>query len=339
MGRRGPRPGVLIAALGAGLAAAGLAAASLPGAPPLRAMRWLVPGADAARLLTRRKPECLNAPAEGETAYEVELGRAAFRSPLTLGGQAARAGVACETCHQNGRTNPDFDFPGLSGAPGTADVTSFLFSSHRGDHIDDPRPIPDLGGPKAALKVSQVQASGELEHFIDGLITEEFEGPEPPLAVLQGLAAYVRALGPEACPAVAIEPLRARSAIEDSRRAVRAALAALAHGDPASAGVMVEAARAQLGLLAERYPASATPRARAALRIADLDLAADLDDLRVGRIVADRLTAWLGRSEEWAAILTAEEDRSLYDPAVLARVSAAQGDGPVKASSNHQLPD
>ncbi len=315
MGRAGPRPGLLIA----GACALTLAAAT-GGPPPLRAMRWLAPGADASLLLTRRKSECLRPPADPREAYEVELGRAAFRSPLTLGGQAARSGVACDTCHQNGRTNPDFDFPGLSGAPGTADVTSFLFSTHRGDHIDDPRPIPDLGGPKRALKVSQ-GPGGPLEPFIHGLVTEEFEGAEPPPAVLAGLAAYVRALTPDACPATDTEPLRATAAIADARRAVRAALAALAHHDKPSAAVMLEAARAQLGALAERYPAEATPAARTALSVADLDLAADLADLRAGRPVADRLADWLGRSGDWADRLVRDEPRSLYSPEVLARLA------------------
>ena len=82
-------------------------------------MRWLAPGTDAGQLLTRAPSECLAVPADAENAYEVELGRAAFRTPLILGGQAARAGIACETCHRSGRTNPDFDFPGVSGAPGS----------------------------------------------------------------------------------------------------------------------------------------------------------------------------------------------------------------------------
>ncbi len=316
MGRRGPRSGVLIGLAGA------LCLATAPGtAPPLRAMRWLAPGADASVLLTRRKPECLRLPANRQEAYEVELGRAAFRNPLTLGGQAARSGVACDTCHQNGRTNPDFDFPGLSGAPGTADVTSFLFSTHRGSHTGKPRPIPDLGGPKTALKVSQVRGDGQLEHFIHGLVTEEFEGAEPPPAVLTGLAAYVRALTPEACPSESTQPLRVAAPIADARRAVRAALAALDHGDKASAVAMIQAARAQLGAMAERYGAGATPIARAALQVADLDLAADLADLRAGEPVAERLTAWLGRSGDWAARLEADEPRSLYDRAQLARLA------------------
>jgi len=152
-------------------------------------MRWLAPGADAARILTHQPAECLSLPRDAEAAWRVEVGRAAFRTPLLLGGQAARAGVACATCHRNGRANADFDFPGVSGAPGTADVTASLFSAHRGDDLFDPRPIPDLAGPMDRLKVSRDEASPALKTFIRGLVTEEFDGDPPLEAVLDGLVA------------------------------------------------------------------------------------------------------------------------------------------------------
>ena len=291
-------------------------------------MRWLPPGSDAADLLTRRPPECLAEPRAPDEAYKVELGRAAFRAPLLLGGQTARAGIACETCHQNGRSNPNFDFPGLSGAPGTADVTSSLMSSHRGDDIDNPRPIPDLGGPRAALKVSRGRESRDLERFIDGLITQEFDGREPPPAVLDGLAAYVRALTPDACAGKPSEALRVEDAVADARRAVRAAMAALAAGDAPAAVVMIEAARSQLGLIAERYPAPRFAAARKSLGIADLDLAAALAAVREKADGAStRLSAWLGQSEAWAGPLRRDEAHSLYDPRTLAR-AAARRDNP-----------
>jgi hypothetical protein len=287
-------------------------------------MRWLAPGADAARLLTRRPVECFHQPRDARGAYLAELGRAAFRSPLLLGGQAARAGIACETCHRNGRANPDFDFPGLSGAPGTADVTSALMSSHRGDDIDDPRPIPDLGGRRNAFKVSRAPASPDLERFIDGLITQEFDGAEPPPAVLKGLAAYVRALSPQACPSRQLETVGVQAAIGDARRAVRAGLAALAAGDPASAAVMIEAARAELGSIAERYPGAPFADLRQGLAVADLDLAAALAAVRAHTPGATvRLSAWLASSETWAAPLRREAPRSLYDRKTLARAIAA----------------
>ncbi len=303
------------------LVAAGLAAlAAGPAAPILHAQRWLAPGADAARILTRRPVECLAVPRDADAAWSVEVGRAAFRTPLLLGGQAARAGVECETCHRNGRTNPDFDLPGLSGAPGTADVTSFLFSTHRGDHVDDPRPIPDLGGPKSALKVSQATRSLALEHFIRGLVTEEFEGAEPPPAVLTGLAAYVRAMDPAACPAGDVEAVRVGGAVEDSRRAVRAAIGALDRKDAAAAILMIQAARSRLGDIAERYVSPDLARDLAGVKGADLDLAAAVADVRAGAPTAgEGLAAWLAESERWAEPLRADEGRSLYDEAVLRR--------------------
>lgn len=301
------------------LASAIVMIAAAPATPPLNAMRWLAPGADAARILTHRPPECLSVTKDAENAWRIEVGRAAFRSPLLLGGQAARAGVACETCHRNGRTNPDFDFPGISGAAGTADVTDFLFSSHRGDHVDDPRPIPDLGGPKSALKVSQAPDSPALTVFIHGLVTEEFEGVEPPTAVLAGLAAYVRALAPQACPAKEVEAVTVTDAIQDSRRAVRAAIGALQRGDAPTAAVMIQAGRAMLGAIAERYSSPGLAATRARLAQAALDLSGALDETRAGDpSAAESLSVWLARSPGWAEAAQRDEARSLYSPTILA---------------------
>ncbi len=278
-------------------------------------MRWLAPGADAAVVLTHRPSECLAKPADAERAYLVELGRAAFRTPLLLGGQASRAGIDCETCHRAGRGNPDFDFPGVSGAPGTADVTTSVLSSHRGDGIDNPKPIPNLSGPKAALKVSQDPASPALERFIHGIVTEEFDGDEPPPAVLKGLAAYVRALSPAACPAQSTERMTPAGALDDVRRTLRAALAAIGRSDGASAALMVEAARTQLGDIDERYAAPALAPQRAALERAAADLAASEADARRGSAsAAGAITAWLASEPGWAPGVIAAGPASLYDP-------------------------
>ncbi|MDB5464516.1 MAG: hypothetical protein JWP23_2905, partial [Phenylobacterium sp.] len=216
-------------------------------------MLWVAKDADPARALGSTPTECLRIPADPALAAKVEVGRAAFRTPVILGGQAARAGINCETCHRDGRTNPDFLFPGVSGAPGTADVTNSLFSTHRGNGVDDPKPIPDLSGPKARLKISQVPAEKKLEFFIHGLVTEEFDGPEPTPAVLEGLADYVRALDSAACPARARQPLTVALLMADARRALKAAQAQAAAGDAPTAVVMVASARSRLGLIDERF--------------------------------------------------------------------------------------
>jgi hypothetical protein len=301
---------VLIAAL-AVLALVGAGAVDLT---VIHADRWLAPGADRVSALGSTRPECLALPHDPDQAYLVEVGRAAFRTPMLLGGQAARAGIACESCHQGGRSNPNFFFPGLSGAPGTADVTSSLFSSHRDDGIDNPKPIPDLSGAKDRLKVSQDPASPALKTFIHGLITEEFDGAEPPPQVLAGLAAYVRALSPAACPPDARRPVVIQDFVDNARRAVHTAALALDRKDPTTAIFLLGAARTQLGLIDERFDQPVSLRPRAALRTADTDLAAALADLRAGDAQArGRLEVWLARSPSWAAVVEAGERQSLFD--------------------------
>jgi hypothetical protein len=306
-------------AIAAFAAAAALAAL---GDAPIRGMLWVAKGADPVRALGAIPTECLKVPADPILAARVEVGRAAFRTPVLLGGQAARAGVNCETCHRDGRTNPDFLFPGVSGAPGTADVTNSLFSTHRGNGIDDPKPIPDLSGPKAKLKVSQDPREKKLEPFIHGLITEEFDGPEPTPAVLEGLAAYVRALDPAACPAKSSQPLSVGLLMADARRAVKAAQARTAAGDDASAVVMVASARSRLGLIDERYGDPALTRVRVDLRAADRRLADAQAALHDHRAEASaKLTAWLASSRRLEAELARRQSASLFDPARLTQAA------------------
>jgi hypothetical protein len=316
-----------LAALGLALAAGGLSAAGLGLAraaaadPPLRAMRWASRDADPVRAFATQPAECLKVPAEPAAALAVEVGRAAFRTPVLLGGQAARAGLACENCHRGGRTNPDFLFPGASGAPGTADVTLSLFSSHRGDGVFNPRPIPDLSGPRGALKV----APADLPAFIHGLITQEFDGPEPPPAVLAGLAAYVRALDPAACPTAPRAPVTVGLLMADARRALAAARAELALGDRPTARLLIASARGRLFLIDERF--AALPAEQARLRAADVKLRALQDAAGAGAPDAPAaLDRWLAESRPLEAQLAARERQSLFDSKRLA------------AASNRRLP-
>ncbi len=282
-------------------------------------MLWVARDANPARALGSAPTECLRLPADRALAQRIEVGRAAFRTPLLLGGQAARAHITCETCHREGRDNPDFLFPGVSGAAGTADVTNSLFSTHRGNGIDDPKPIPDLSGSKAKLKIDQAPAAGKLEPFLHGLITEEFDGPEPPPAVLSGLAAYVRALDPAACPARPRQPLGVALLMADTRRGLAAAQGELAAGDAPTAIVMVASARARLGLIDERFagPALATERVRlhdADTRLAHIQTALRDRDPHAGESIA----AWLAASPLLQAGLEVKQPASLFDPQRLA---------------------
>jgi hypothetical protein len=264
----------------------------------------------------RRRPECLRAQPEPETALAVEVGRAAFRSPLLLGGQASRAGLSCESCHRGGRDNPDFLFPGVSGEPGTADVTHSLFSTRRGNGVHDPKPIPDLGGPRERLKVKPA----ELEGFIRGLVVEEFDGREPPPAVLEGLAAYVSALDEAACPAAPRAFVTATGLLNDARRAVAAAVGLLAKGDRAGADAMIVAARASLGQIDERFVGQ--PKARVQLQDADRRLMQARETVRRDPAAARAALAdWLARADRLQAELTAHESASLFDPERLSQAA------------------
>lgn len=279
-------------------------------------MLWAPHGADVVAVFGFAPTECLRTPADPTRALSVEIGRAAFRTPLLLGGQAARAGLSCESCHRQGRGNPDFQFPGASGEPGTADVTLSLFSSRRGNGVHDPKPIPDLSGPRDRLKV----ASDDLPAFIHGLIVEEFDGQAPPSAVLTGLADYVRALDPSSCPARARAPITIETLLNDARRAVAAADASLVAGDGPTALLMIAAARARLGLIDERY--AGFTREQRTLRKADTNLANLQASTRAGLPSARAdLRRWSLESPRLEARLAAREPASLFNPAHLAKAA------------------
>jgi hypothetical protein len=268
---------------------------------PIREARWLAPDSVYAGL-TREPPECFAPPADPAERRRAAIGRIAFRAPLLLGGQAARAGLSCASCHRNGRGNPDFLFPGLSGPPGTADVTASLMSSHRGDGRFNPRPIPDLGGPREALKVSQGPSGRALETFIHGLVVEEFDGPEPEPAIIDGLAAYVRALRPASCGRSARRvTLASRLALVDEA----ARLAAAEAGDPRR--LLIAAARSRLGEIDERFAIAGGEPARALLREAD----GELRNLGSGQGDMDR---WRRQWPGWQRRLLRLESHSLFDP-------------------------
>lgn len=300
------------------VATAGIALAGVATQSPLRAARWL-PADRQAHALAHEPRECLLPVSDPLEARRIAIGRAAFRTPLLLGGQAARAGLSCNSCHRNGRGNPDFQFAGLSGAPGTADVTSSLMSSHRGDRLDNPKPIPDLSGPAHSLKVSREPASRALEIFIHGLIVEEFDGPEPTARTLDDLAHYVRALSSRRCPSAPEQSIRLAEYLSDAHAAVQATQIALDAHDRATARLMLASARTALGMIDERYATPTLARDRELLRESDLELAAIQDAVDTGKTdIPLRITAWLAKAPRWIVPLKRDEPLSLFNTARLA---------------------
>ncbi len=243
---------VVIFALAASSMATG-AAAREPVA--VREAQWLADDADLVAFLTSAPAECLAAPEDEDARYKVEVGRVAFRSPFLLGGQAARGRLSCNACHINGRGNSAFYLEGLSAAPGTADVTSSLFSAVREDRLLNAKPIPDLAGRSEAAGASP----HPITDFIASAVTEEFQGAVPPRAILDGLAAYVSALQPAACEEETTRQTP-RRAMRDAIRALRVAEEALTRGDTGVADFALVSAQGELGRIAERFPNSVAAR-------------------------------------------------------------------------------
>ena len=289
MGRRGSLAALLIVLTGAA------------DTPQLREARWTVASARV-QALTKQPGECLR---RDKDPGAIAIGRVASRTPLLFGGQAARARLSCNSCHRSGRGNAHFVFPGVSGTPGTADVTASLLSSHRGDGVFNPMPIPNLvsDAPKVARH--------DLRAFIRGLVVEEFDGPEPTAATLDGLTAYVAATDATACgPDVAIT-LATR--VAEVREAVHAATQV---SDAPTARLMLAGARDTLGLIGERYAGLSAERAL--IRRLDAGLHGFQRDLDRGRL--PRISRWLATLNDAEPRLRAAESRSLFNPDRLARL-------------------
>lgn len=291
----------------AALLSLGLIGATGGDSVPIREARWIAPEARLEMLSIRSKP-CL-----GEATEDILYGVVAFEDPLLLGGQAARAGISCASCHRGGRGNPAFVFPGVSGTPGTADVTSSLFSSHRGDGIANSVPIPDLTFDLP--KVSRTEP-GKLEAFIRDLIVQEFDGPEPPPRLLKSVANFVRAFDRRAC-----ETSRTWQVEHDIATLDAAALAlgdALSEGDRDAAIAMLRGARSTLGKIAERFAGNEAPLV--ALARADSRLATLQHNLQSGEnleAAASTLGAMWQDHLELGELLTQGQSNSLYNPARL----------------------
>jgi hypothetical protein len=216
-------------------------------------------------------------------------------------------GLSCSSCHINGRGNPDFFVEGVSGAPGTADVTSSLFSKVRGNGAFDPVPIPDL----AARDGTQLRdrASRPFMDKVHGLIVEEFDGQEPPPYVFDALLAYLGSLDIAHCagPAAVVE-------LNSGHDYAAISIASLVLGAdvPAETKLFyIRAARERLERLYERYPpgGEALPMIEA-LSAALAESAAAIRDGQPESMLSNEVIAL-------ALPLIDEADRSLYNPDVL----------------------
>lgn len=257
---------------------------------------------------------------------QIATGQYLFKTPALFGGQAAKAGLSCHSCHVNGRGNPHFRFPGISDAAGTADITHSFFSKTLGNQTFDPVPIPDLFEHG---KVDRAPGSGQLEAFIRHIIVEEFAGDEPAPYITASLSSYVRALG--LADGADDQATTARSMMRDldavAAMAAQAS-AALGEGEREAAALLLAGARHRLALVHERivhgddagYRRLLEDHARG-LGVIQRDLAdASADPLAAQSALAHWLVNFADR-RAFAAI----EQRSLYNRERLAgHLSAAR---------------
>src|SRR3569623_1570369 len=143
--------------------------------------------------------ELLNQPTElftsveagGKRSYLFNLGDMLFSSAAIFGGKAADAGMSCNSCHQQGASNPKLFVPGLSKKPGTFDTTGALFNAKADNGVFDPVTVPSLRGDKFIGPYGHDGRIASLREFIRNVIVNEFAGAEPSGQVLDALVTYV----------------------------------------------------------------------------------------------------------------------------------------------------
>lgn len=288
----------------------------------LTQLRWLAPGADPVAQVTRAPTECLRPARDKAEAYRIEVGRVAFRTPELLGGQAARVGLSCDACHINGRNNPTFYIDGVSGLPGTVDVTTDVFSKVRGDGIHNPRPIPSLVGTAFNTAYGHDGTVTSLSEFVHGVTVDEFQGNPPDPELFEALVTYVSALDPVGCPAESEQAITLKTTMSDIDRGAAALDASLDHGDRHVGHMLVLGLRTMLGRLDERYAKAGLDKASARIVAASRALEKLWADGRGDLTTRHKpLAAWRRDVDRLAAQdLTPLESKSLFNPAVVARV-------------------
>lgn len=173
----------LLAAL-AMLAAGGARAQSDP-------RRWLPPGSSIETTLAERPARWVIPELQGgRMGYMARLGELVFRSPLTLGRDAARKGLSCDACHPAGAANTDFFIPGNSDKPGNVDLTHAIFNVREDDGMANPVNIPSLRGVRWTAPYGRDGRFPTLEAFTRNVIVREFGAPEPAQWIVDALVAW-----------------------------------------------------------------------------------------------------------------------------------------------------
>jgi len=275
------------------------------------ALEWLPPGSLSVESLTRHPQERLEG-GEKQSFY-VEFGRLAFRSPDILGGTARKAGLSCQACHANGFATMAFFIPGLSGKPGSIDVSHAFWNLRGDDGIDNPIEIPSLRGVKTKDRFGQDLRTPSLREFTRRVIVTEFSGAEPDALLLDALITYQEKLQPAAAVS---EPVSLQQDLADLIRYLDALRVPLAEEEPALAERMTVMIRGQIGFIHERFAEEDMRGSRGLLEEWSRQLAGIAQQAERGDWVQAR-SALAELRQAMAtppAVLAGDLPRSLYEP-------------------------
>jgi len=180
------------ARLAAGLVGLALSAAAVQASPVISRDATLPVGSELNEELLNQPTELFAAEqAGGKRSYLFNLGDMLFSSAAIFGGKARDAGMSCNSCHQQGASNPKLFVPGLSKKPGTFDTTGALFNAKADNGVFDPVTVPSLRGGKYLAPYGHDGRFASLRDFVRNVIVNEFAGPEPSGQTLDALVAYI----------------------------------------------------------------------------------------------------------------------------------------------------
>jgi len=271
------------------------------------AKHWFQDSSAFTQRANRAFSECTATPNDTQTL----LGRLAFNSPRLLGGQAARMGLSCASCHPSGRANPDFFIQQISSTPGTSDITHSFFSSAGGDSQFNPRPIPDLA-QATGLRFPDRHVKS-FTSFLHKLIEVEFDGRPAPAQVFQALLHYLQKTSHRHCSSADQVDTR----FTQDWRLIENALTLLMATElsTASKRFIIQSARAQLEVIFYNYGLTPQPKIDQLL----ISLSRDLEQLAAQDYAKTLLDEPLKKAKALEHALRAHHGTSAYSPKALSQ--------------------
>lgn len=260
--------------------------------------------------LTKKPAECINPDAPSLSV----VGRLAFESPALLGGQAARMGLSCDSCHLSGRTNPHFFLNNISSVPGTADVTHSFFSSIGGNNTLSAVMIPDLAKPNQS-KIKN-RWSDEFRDKLVDLVAIEFDGQRPPALLIDALQTYLANIDIQYCQQDS-EQLRPISLLDDWNLLQKNITALINYDDKEVNQLLILIARKRLEKIYLRYANLRSQQINQGL----ISVSHRFKTLSLNGIEhknqVDQLSRLTANTNKLFTLLQSNESKSMYNSAVI----------------------